>query len=227
MAEGLTLAAIASGLPVGETLAALKVTIGTDLNQWVAPSALVDITGSAGSRVATPIQLPTSLHADGGFKVHIAGDSGVPSTLDTDDGSVAGAQTNVALTIPLPYTWNGATWVRGGWTPHHKRSAANNNATNLKNTPGVVGYITASNTNANPRFVKFYNTNAAPTPASDVPVYVALIPGGIEGRGTNIPLPDKGIAFSVGISYAIVANEADNDNTSVALGEIHLNIGWL
>lgn len=227
MPEGLTLAAVASGLPVGETLSALKVTIGSETNQWVAPSALVDITGAAGARVATPIQLPTTLHADGGFKVHIAGDSGVASTLDDEDGSIAAGKTAVALTIPLRYTWNGATWVRGGWTPHHKRSAANNNATNIKATPGVVGYITASNTNANPRFVKFYNLAAAPAPASDVPVFVALIPGGVDGRGTNIPLPEVGIAFSVGISYVIVANEADNDNTSVALGEIHLNLGWL
>lgn len=226
MADGLTLSALASGLPVGEVIATLKGSLSGHANQQVAPTALVDPAGSEGSWAFTPVRLPTALGASGGVKVHITGDDGVDTTLDTDDGTVTAAQANIPLVLPLPYTWNGAAWVRGGLTPYHLRSAATNNANFIKAAPGIVGMITASNTNASPRWLKFYNKTSAPVPASETPVFSFMIPGGTDGRGTNIPIPKNGIAFSTGIAIAIVTGEADNDNGSTAAGEVHVNIGW-
>jgi len=44
-------------------------------------------------------------------KVSVVADS-VGSTVDTEDGSVAGGQSTVAMVIGLPYDWDGSNWVR-------------------------------------------------------------------------------------------------------------------
>jgi hypothetical protein len=170
---------------------------------------------------------PAALGANGGLKVDIVGDTGTSSTLDTDDASVAGAQANIALTIPLRYTWNGSTWVRGGFTPHKLNSAATTNATSVKASAGVVGSICVTNINAAVRYLKLYNKASAPTVGSDVPVLVYAIPGATTGGGTNIPLPDVGLAFSTGIAYALTTGAPDADTGAVALNELIVNLGWL
>jgi hypothetical protein len=49
--------------------------------------------------------------ANGNLCINIA-TNGAGSATDTDDGVVAGAQANAALTIGLNYSWDGAQWVR-------------------------------------------------------------------------------------------------------------------
>lgn len=54
--------------------------------------------------------IPMTVDADGGLRVSIvAGSSAGPT--DTDDGTVAGAQ-SAGLNINLNYAWNGSAWVR-------------------------------------------------------------------------------------------------------------------
>jgi hypothetical protein len=171
--------------------------------------------------------LPSAFGANGGLKVDIVGDTGTGSTLDTDDGSVAAAQTNIALTMNLRYRWNGSAWVRGGWTPHAAISAASTNGTNLKASAGTIGYITVGNYNAAKCFLKIYNKASAPTVGTDVPVATFIVPGAATGGGTNVPLPDGGMTLSTGISYAITTGAAVTDTGAVALSEVQVNIGWL
>jgi hypothetical protein len=66
-------------------------------------------------------------------KVSIVGDT-VGSTVDTEDGSVAAAQSSVALTIGLPYDYDGSAWVRRV-TSHLVDDAAF--------TPGTTGVTVA------------------------------------------------------------------------------------
>lgn len=171
--------------------------------------------------------IPSALGANGGLKVDIVGDTGQGSTLDSDDGSIAAAQANVALVLNLRYTWNGSAWVRGGWTPHTLISAASTNATSVKASAGVVGYITVGNYNAAKCFLKLYNKASAPTVGTDTPVATFIVPGNTVGGGTNIPLPDVGIAFSTGIAYALTTGAAVADTGAVAASEAQVNIGWL
>jgi hypothetical protein len=112
------------------------------------------------------------------------------------------------------------------YTPHKKISAASTNATSLKGSAGTIGMITVSNINASPRYLKLYNKASAPTVGTDTPVLVFLIPGNAAGAGSNIPIPDVGIAFTLGIAYALTTGVADSDTGAVAANEIVVNIAY-
>lgn len=113
--------------------------------------------------------------------------------------------------------------VDGGYTPNKLISAATTNATSIKASAGTLGFLTASNTNVSPRYLKFYNKASAPTVGTDTPVQTFMIPG--DSSGTNIPIPTYGLAFSTGIAFAITANPADNDTTAIAANEVIVNYG--
>lgn len=112
------------------------------------------------------------------------------------------------------------------YTPGKLISAATTNATSVKASAGVIGYACASNINASPRYLKFYNKASAPTVGTDTPVHTFLIPGNTSGSGTNIPIAGLGINFTTGIAFAITGLAADTDTTAVALGEVIVNYGW-
>lgn len=142
--------------------------------------------------------------------------------------------------------YNGTTWDRmrsggvtgmqgvvtqasptGGYTPGKLVSAATTNATSVKASAGTLGHVSASNVNAAPRYLKFYNKASAPTVGTDVPVLTYIIPGNTAGAGTNIPLPPQGINFSTGIAFAITTGAADSDTGAVAANEIIINYGTI
>lgn len=214
-------------LPSGAVIAARAVTYSGDANALIAPSGLVSFAGSDDAKTATDVPLPTALGTNGGLKVDIVGDAGTATTLDTDDGSVAAAQVNIPLVMPLRYTWNGSAWVRGGWTPFKLVSAASTNATSVKGSAGVLGMATVSSVNAAVRYLKFYNKATAPTVGTDTPVLTFAIPGNTAGAGSNVPIPDVGIAFSTGIAFALTVEATDAGSTGVAVSEIVVNLGYL
>lgn len=115
----------------------------------------------------------------------------------------------------------------GGYTPSHLISGASTNATSVKGSAGTIGYLTASNINASPRYLKIYNKATAPTVGTDVPVHTFLIPGNASGAGTNIPIPSEGIALGTGIGLALTTGVADNDTGAVAANDIVVNYGWI
>lgn len=144
---------------------------------------------------------------------------------------------NIAGLVNLGYVWDGSNWQRmtqpgnasasatGGYTPGKLISAASTNATNIKGSAGTIGYLTASNTNASPRYLKVYNTASSPTVGTDTPIHTFLIPGNSSGAGTNIPLPTQGIKCDTGISIALTTGAADSDTSGVAVSEIIVNYG--
>lgn len=205
----------------------LEGTLSGDANAVIQPIALVDASGGEGSWVFVPIRLPSALGTNGGLKVDIVGDAGTATTLDTDDGSLAAAQVNIPLVLPLRYTWNGSAWVRGGWTPYKLVSAASTNATSVKASAGVLGMATVSNVNAAVRYLKFYNKASAPTVGTDTPVLTFAIPGNTAGAGSNVPIPDVGLAFTTGIAFALTVEATDAGSTGVAVSEIVVNLGYL
>jgi hypothetical protein len=107
-----------------------------------------------------------------------------------------------------------------------KISTATTNATLIKNSAGVLGYLTASNSSSSPRFLKLYDKASAPTVGTDVPIHTFLIPGNASGAGSNIPL-GAGMAFSTGLALAITAGAVDSDATAVGLTDVIVNYGYL
>lgn len=103
-------------------------------------------------------------------------------------------------------------------------SAASNNATVVKATPGVVHWIDVTNTNAAIRYFKLYNKATAPTVGTDVPVATYLIPattGVVRVFYDLTPL-----SFSAGIGFALVTGLADTDNTSATANDTLIHVGW-
>lgn len=168
--------------------------------------------------------LPTAL-SNGNLKVSIAEDL-VGSTIGDDDGSIAGGQTAIALTLGMGLLYDGSAWVRGGLTPYTLISAASTNATGLKASAGVLGMCVVTNVNAAVRYLKLYNKASAPTVGTDTPVQVYAIPGSTTGGGIAVPIPDRGLAFSTGIAFAMTTGVAHTDTNGVAANEIVINLGY-
>jgi hypothetical protein len=101
-------------------------------------------------------------------------------------------------------------------------SAASNNATVLKASAGRLFRVLVNNINAAWRYLKIYNKATAPAPGTDVPIAVIPIPP----NGNALWESSLGMYCSAGISYALVAGIANNDNTSVAAAEHVASLGY-
>lgn len=111
-----------------------------------------------------------------------------------------------------------------GLTRHAAISAASTNATLVKASAGVLGHLSAFNTNAAARWLKLYNAASAPTAGSGTPAMRIMVPG---GGGVVLPIGPAGIRFTTGIGYTIVTGAADTDATAVAANEVAVNIGYV
>lgn len=162
---------------------------------------------------------------------HASGDTGVSvlsrriDTLASSGGTSGDYVTPNQSAEGAEYVTATAT-TNGGATPYTLTSAATTNATNVKSSAGQIYMITATNTNASARYLKIYNKASAPTVGTDTPILKFLIPGNTAGAGTNIPIPDCGIALGTGISFALTTGVADSDTGAVAANEIVINIGY-
>lgn len=110
-----------------------------------------------------------------------------------------------------------------GLIPYKLISAATDNATLVKGSAGVVGFISVSNVNAAVRYLKLYDKATAPTVGTDVPVQTYLIP--INGNFSP-DLPPGGLVFTLGIGFGLVTGAADNSTTAVSAAEHVVNIGY-
>lgn len=109
----------------------------------------------------------------------------------------------------------------GGSTPYHLISAATNNAQSVKATAGILYSYSAFNTSASLRYLKFYDKASAPSPASDTPILVIMLPPNNGGVVKSFPV---GVQCSSGIAFAIVSGIADNDNTAISANDCVVNI---
>ena len=102
-------------------------------------------------------------------------------------------------------------------------SAAGTNATLAKASAGRVYRLTALNTTASAKFIKFYNKATAPVPGTDTPVWTEALP---VGR-TDLSFDGVGYSFATGIGFALTGAVPDADTTALAAGDIvALNLGY-
>lgn len=93
----------------------------------------------------------------------------------------------------------------------------------------VLKWVVASNPSATAtviNYLKFYNKATAPTCGTDVPVMTIMLPpnSGTGAGLTSVSFDD--VKFSAGIGICVTLLAADNDNTSVAAGDV-INIGYV
>lgn len=115
----------------------------------------------------------------------------------------------------------------GGWSYKWFVAAASDNATNLKNGPGIVHAVQIYGIDAAPAWLKFYDKASSSTCAIDTIVKQFLIPAAstaANGAGNNAVIIDT--QFLTGISYCVVKGIAANDDTSVDSASYVVNIDW-
>jgi hypothetical protein len=103
-------------------------------------------------------------------------------------------------------------------------SATSSTATNVKASAGQVFGWVITNTNASPRYVKFYNTSGTPTAGSGTPELRIMVPGNTSGAGIVASEFTNGIAFSTGIGFTIVAGPTDGDASNISANEVIVNV---
>ncbi len=129
--------------------------------------------------------------------------------------------TAVSDATPLPVQ-DGAAATSGG-ASHHRTIAANTtNATVVKGSAGQVYSVVVNNTNAAVRYLKLYDKATAPTVGTDTPVQTYSIPA--TGQ-FDIYFP-KGLAFTLGIGFALTTGIADSDTAAVGANEHIVNISY-
>lgn len=101
-------------------------------------------------------------------------------------------------------------------------SAAGTNATSLKNTAGVVGFISLNNTTITPKYFRLFNKASAPTVGTDTPFLVVTIPAASSKEIAY----SNGVEFTTGIAYAITGGATATDSTAIVAGDVQLNITY-
>lgn len=79
----------------------------------------------------------------------------------------------------------------------------------------LVGFV-LSNNSAATKWVRLFNKATAPVPGTDTPLFTVPIAAGTT-RDFSIPV---GVAFSLGLGYAVTGAAPDNDATAVAVNDV-------
>lgn len=177
-------------------------------------------TDSLGKLWTAESQIEDAAHttADiGAFVLSVRTDVAATSANTTGDYATVTSDAVGALYVhEIGGTANGATLVS-------VISAATNNSTVTKASAGQIYTISACNSNAAIRYVKFYNKASAPTCGTDTPVLRILVPA--SNCSPAIIVPPGGL-FATGIGFCMVTGVTDADNTSVAASDILLNFAY-
>jgi hypothetical protein len=103
-------------------------------------------------------------------------------------------------------------------------SAAGTNATSVKASAGTIGTCVLTNTTASVKFVKVFNKASSPTMGTDTPV----IQFPISANSTlDVSSSFAGLRLSTGIALATTGGSALLDNTSVAAGDVLVNMTYV
>lgn len=115
----------------------------------------------------------------------------------------------------------------GGCSVSSFVAAASNNATIVKTSAGQVYGYSIFSIDQTPVYLKFYDLATTPSPATDngsliLRIGVTAVASALgQKREEFFPM---GIAFSAGISIAVVTGIADTNNSSVSASEILVNV---
>ena len=131
----------------------------------------------------------------------------------------AGTANDTQITKPLPVEIcpNGG----GGCSVFYRTSTASTNGAVVKASAGNVYSITATNTNAAVRYLRFYNATAVTVGTTATYACIAL-----PGNGGAIVDLANSWAFSTGICISLTTGAADTNTAAVALDDLKIVIGY-
>lgn len=109
-----------------------------------------------------------------------------------------------------------------GVTLYTANSASGTNAANIKNAAANLYGISAMNTSASTKYVRFYSKATAPTVGTDVPIMVVAIPATSSKEIEYVPA----LRIATGLGVAITGGAAATDSTAVAAGDVQLLVSY-
>ena len=130
-----------------------------------------------------------------------------------------------AILLPRVKLQVGADGVgQDNWTPSFLLSGSSTNGTVVKASPGAIGFIVVTNTNAAVRYLKLYNSTTVSV-GSTTQLAAIAIPGATTGAGFTIGFPG-GLAFDTGICIGLTTGPTSGDSGAVAANEICVLLGF-
>ncbi len=109
--------------------------------------------------------------------------------------------------------------------PFKHISEASTNATQVTAFPSKLYVVSAIGLTSTVRYLKFYDTDVAPTVGTDVPFLTIPVPANTQGAGIVIPF-NIPIESGTGLSFAITSGSADNDTGAVGAGDVIVNLTY-
>lgn len=110
--------------------------------------------------------------------------------------------------------------------PYTLTAAATTNATLVKAGKGVMTSITVVNVAAALRYLRFYDSNIAPTAGQGTPNRKFAIPASTTGAGFVI-CPMLPMRFEVGLAFTLTTGVADTDATALTANDVILTIEYI
>lgn len=231
----------------GNLLVNLAVGGGTGGTASTFQAALPTLGTAIGAQSASgALMQPLNLDGGGNLKVNVAAGS---LQAVTDNASAFTSGTTQA--VPVAWAYNDSASAvttgnmgipritanrqirvvqdasaNGGLTPYGLVQPGTPAATSIKASAGQVGWIHASNDQATPVYVKWFNTVAGSvTLGTTSAVFQTEIPGNTGGAGYTVSIP-QGLTFSTAIVYAVTGAIGFTDNTAITATKVNLAVGY-
>lgn len=109
-----------------------------------------------------------------------------------------------------------------GVTLYTVNSAATTNAAVIKSTAANLYGISAMNTSATTKYVRFYSKATTPTVGTDVPIMVVAVPATSSKEIDYTPA----LRIATGLGVAITGGAAATDATAVSAGDVQLLVSY-
>ena len=215
-----------------------KVTGLTGSGATITPKASTDSGSTYGVTLAA-IPEPTgatftTFTTDQSFCTNVAA-KGAAELLVTTPGSsgtmniVATASVSSCPITGVPQLGGTITPVAGttgGATPSTILSAASNNSTSIKASPGTLYSVTWINTTTTLMDIRFYDTASAPTCSSATAMKMNfVVQSNATSPGGSPVFGPAGIVFANGIGVCITGGNTNSDNSNAVTG-LNVNLGY-
>jgi hypothetical protein len=195
--------------------------VSNDNTNWIALVGRTtnDASGSLVSSVTAPGIFITNLsgfqYFRARFTAYTSGTASANAYLSRESVPIAVVPTSPTNTVIGSATSSGVTL-------YTVNSAATTNAATIKSTAANLYGISAMNTSATTKYVRFYSKATTPTVGTDIPIMVVAVPATSSKEINYVP----GLRITTGLGVAITGGAAATDSTAVAAGDVQLLVSY-
>lgn len=193
--------------------------VSNDNTNWIAVNAIASNGTAAVTTTAANVVAYSALSGVQYFRVrftaYTSGTATINAYFNRDSvptATLPGSPTNTVV----------GSAIGSGVTLYTVNSTATTNAANIKSTAANLYGISAMNTSATTKYVRFYSKSTAPTVGTDVPIMVVAVPATSSKEIEYVPA----LRITTGLGVAITGGAAATDATAVAAGDVQLLVSY-